>query len=236
MAKDEPPSADDRRTCNGGSAEDELRRAVTNVIPLDGQPGGAAAAQHPARRASRSGEPNLAGPAELCDKRGRFQPWRGRRCRAPGVLAGVRGRRFARAARMPLRELMTSRPPRCARRHRSAGSGRTCLGNPLRPERHRGWLPRALPTAAARLPSTAGDQPRDRGAFHLVIARSPVRRAVAAKLRGHGRRRAVGRFGPFQRRCAVNCRSLPRTHLCLPRSRRRSHPGIRRVRRGPERR
>jgi hypothetical protein len=36
---------------------------------------------------------------DLCDKRRAIQPWRGRRCRAPGVLAGIRGRRFARAAR-----------------------------------------------------------------------------------------------------------------------------------------
>jgi hypothetical protein len=42
-------------------------------------PWGAAAAQHPARRASRSGEPNLAGPAWSCaTSGGRFQPWRDR--------------------------------------------------------------------------------------------------------------------------------------------------------------
>ena len=45
-----------------------------------------------------------------------------------------------------------------------------------------------------------------------------------------GRQRAAGRFGPFHRRCAVNRRGLSRRHLCLPRSRRRSDPGIRRVR------
>ena len=137
-AEDKPPSADDRRTCNSdrvrgraGASRDERhpirwsagrRRAASGDGHVraadhhrhDGRrvrgARGAAAAQHPARRASRSGEPNLAGPAWSCaTSGGRLQPWRGRRCRAPGVLVSVRGRRFARAARnCPLMGLMTS--------------------------------------------------------------------------------------------------------------------------------
>jgi hypothetical protein len=53
----------------------------------------------PVGRAGRASQPCGAGMA-LCDKPlgGRFQPWRGRRCRAPGVLDDVRGHRFAGAA------------------------------------------------------------------------------------------------------------------------------------------